>query len=87
MTEPAKPTDTDKQAEDKATLLATGAPRTSTAAESRQKEAEAVKVKQTEILHKKIQDTLGDYKHIESNIPVSHPYWQWQNELKGLKNS
>jgi hypothetical protein len=34
-------------------------------------------------LHNKIQDCLKEYK-LESNIPPSHDYWNWQNQMRAI---
>lgn len=36
-------------------------------------------------LLKLIGDCLRDHENAESNIGLSHEYWQWVNELRGLK--
>jgi len=35
-------------------------------------------------LNNLIQNCLKEYSGTESNIPINHKYWEWQNELKGI---
>lgn len=34
-------------------------------------------------LHAKINGCLKEYK-LESNIPLQHDYWNWQNQMRAL---
>jgi hypothetical protein len=33
----------------------------------------------------KIQDTLHRFGDLESNVPITDPYWDYLNQLRGLK--
>jgi hypothetical protein len=47
--------------------------------------AQLEKEARKEELSQMIQDCLKEYNGAESNIGINHSYWEWQNQLRGMK--